>query len=69
MGEWMPTEGGNKGVVTYKETVVRTTTNCEVVLTAFGFYARCTTPSCGWVTETMPSKYRATALATKHDES
>ena len=46
---------------TYDETVVIDLGATEVVLTAFGFYARC--KSCPWVSEYTPSKFRARETA------
>lgn len=50
------------------ETVVATTTNCEIVLTPHGFYARCT--RCPWATEEITaSKYTARQWAEAHEDN
>jgi hypothetical protein len=47
-------------------TVVASTANCEVVLDAFGFYARC--GNCPYVSEYTAAKFRARQWAEAHDE-
>ena len=46
-------------------TVVAGTVNCEIVLDARGFYARCT--RCPWVSEYTASKSTARRWANEHD--
>lgn len=48
-------------------TVVVTTANCEVILDAHGFYARCT--RCPWVSEYTPAKHRARQFAAGHEDA
>jgi hypothetical protein len=51
-----------------ESTVVATTANCEVVLVAMGFYARCTARNCTWVSEEITaSKHIARKWAEDHD--
>jgi hypothetical protein len=48
-------------------TVVITTANCEVVLDAYGFFVRCTSPNCSYVSEYTSAKHVARRLAEAHD--
>lgn len=46
-------------------TVVAETVNCQIMLTGYGFYARCT--RCPWVSEYTPARHRARQYAETHD--
>lgn len=48
-------------------TVVITTANCEVVLDAYGFYVRCTSRNCTYVSGYTAAKFRARQWAEAHD--
>jgi hypothetical protein len=47
-------------------TIVAETYNCEVLLTSFGFYTRCT--KCPYVSEFTSSKSKARMYGVMHDE-
>ena len=51
------------------ETVVLSTVNCEVVLDAWGFYARCTAPDCTWVTDHYHGRHQALMAARAHEDA
>ena len=48
-------------------TVVATTNNCEIVLDARGFYARCFARNCAYVSEYAAAKHIARRWAEAHD--
>ena len=48
-------------------TVVLTTNNCEIVLDARGFYARCFARNCAYVSEYTAAKHIARQWAEAHD--
>jgi hypothetical protein len=48
-------------------TVVATTANCEVVLDSRGFYVRCTSSDCTYVSEYTPAEHVARRRAEAHD--
>jgi hypothetical protein len=47
-------------------TVVATAGNAEVVLDAYGFYARCRAQDCTYITDYTPAKYVARRWAEAH---
>jgi hypothetical protein len=43
-------------------------TNTQVILTGQGFYARCTSLNCTWVTDTVHARYQAERAARGHED-
>jgi hypothetical protein len=43
------------------------TINCSVILTSGGFYARCNAPNCGWISETVASRFTARRAASEEE--
>ena len=50
------------------QTLVAETNNCQIILSDFGFYVRCTARDCTYVTGYTASKSVARRWANAHDE-